>query len=133
MEKRLYQREKLDNVDAVFYIQGIKDGNNEFSGIATDISDRGLAIRVSDEKQIEIADQTNIGTVLRFVFVDEYDFFEEEKTVQVEGVAKIVRKEKVSGELQFGCEIPGRIEMIEQYVSDKVIVSFINEEIKQDN
>lgn len=128
MEKRLFHREKLDNLDSIFYIQGADGSKNEFSGIATDISERGLAIKIFDEDQIKIADEVKIGTVLRFSFVDEYDFFEEEKMVQVEGIAKIVRKEKTLEGIWLGCEFPGHKEQIEQYVADKVVVSFMKKD-----
>lgn len=122
----MFHREKLNNIDGLFYIQGAENGRNEFSGIATDISERGIAIKVIDEEQIKIADQTHVGTVLRFTFVDEYDFFKEQKMVQVEGIARIVRKERTSDCLMIACEIPGRKELIEEYVSDKTLVSYIN-------
>lgn len=124
MENRLYPREKLDNIDSLYYIQGSDNSENEFSGVATDISECGLAIKVIDEDQIKIAEEAKIGTVLKFTFVDEYDFFEEQKMVQIVGIAKIVRKERVADGLILGCEIPGHKEQIEQYVSDKILVSF---------
>lgn len=124
MENRLYPREKLDNIDSLYYIQGADNSENEFSGVATDISECGLAIKVVDEEQIKIAEEAKIGTVLKFTFVDEYDFFEEQKTVQIVGIAKVVRKERAEDGLILGCEIPGHKEQIEQYVSDKILVSF---------
>ena len=119
----MYQREKL-NIDGLFYIQGAESGKREFSGTIINISECGIAVRVYDERYIPIADELPIGTEVRFLFVDEYELFKEQRTVHVEGTARVVRKEKNQDALIVGCEIRGRKESVEKYVSDRKLISF---------
>lgn len=123
MEKRMYQRVKL-NIDILCYIQGAPSGKIEFSGKIINISECGIAVKVTDERYVAIVDETPIGSEFRFLFVDEYELFKEEKTVHVEGTARIVRKDKESDTVIVGCEIRGRKESVEKYVSDRKLISF---------
>ena len=123
MEKRMYQRVKL-NIDILCYIQGAPSGKIEFSGKIINISECGIAVKVTDERYVAIVDETPIGSEFRFLFVDEYELFKEEKIVHVEGTARIVRKDKESDTIIVGCEIRGRKESVEKYVSDRKLISF---------
>lgn len=128
MENRMYQRVKL-NIDVLCYIQGAPAGKVEFSGIVINISECGIAIKVSDERYVAVIDDASIGTEFRFLFVDEYELFKEEKTVHVEGTARIIRKEETPGGILIGCEIRGRKESVEKYVSDRKLISFYRNRI----
>ena len=125
----MYQREKL-NIDGLFYIQGAESGKREFSGTIINISECGIAVRVYDERYIPIADELPIGTEVSFLFVDEYELFKEQRTVHVEGVARVVRKEKNQDALIVGCEIRGRKESVEKYVADRKLISFYRKGFK---
>ena len=129
MEKRMYQREKL-NIDGLFYIQGAESGKREFSGTIINISECGIAVRVYDERYIPIADEVPIGTEVRFLFVDEYELFKEMRTAHVEGTAKIIRKDKEQDSVIVGCEIRGRREAVEKYVADRKLISFYKKGFK---
>ena len=119
----MYQREKL-NIDGLFYIQDAEFGKREFSGTIINISECGIAVKVYDERYIPIADELSIGAEVRFLFVDEYELFKEQRTAHVEGTARVVRKEKNQDALIVGCEIRGRKESVEKYVSDRKLISF---------
>lgn len=125
MEKRWYQREKL-NIDGVFFIQGAKIGKIEFVGMIKDISEGGLAIRVKDEQYIDIADEAEIGTTIRYFFIDEYEVFGEQKNPQLVGDVTVVRKSKEHGELILGCTINYLSSDLESYISDRKVLAFFD-------
>lgn len=129
MEKRLYQREKV-NLNGLFYIVGAAFGQNEFSGTVINISECGIAVRISDARYMSLVDESPIGTDIKFLFIDEYELFHEKKKVFVEGHARIVRKEPGTQSLIIGCEVYGRREALEQYVADRKLIPFVKDEIR---
>lgn len=124
MEKRQYQRVSL-MVEGVFYIQREEFGPREFSGIVKNISEDGIAIEVTKEKYITIAEIINIGTEIQFSFFDEYQFLMETRFRHLVGVATVNRKEKTGDSLLFGCDIRRLTKELQEYIDDKKILAYI--------
>ena len=125
MDKRRYQREKL-GIPGNFYIQGFREGDNEFTGIIDNISEVGILVNVSGVGNCAIADELTIGSEMKFLSMDEYVIFEQKKRVYVTGTASVVRKEINNGLMSFGCELKGVSHALEKYISDIKICSFQN-------
>lgn len=132
MEKRQYQREVI-NCIGLFYIQGGEYGKIEFDGVVTDISENGMAIKIVEPKCIMIADEVQVGTELKFCFIDKYEIFRETKNVDITGIATVVRKDKNADRLIIGCTFRGDRRKIEQYVSDKKMITFMSVYISKSN
>lgn len=125
MEKRLYRRENV-NIEGLFYIQGAELGKIEFIGKVKNISEGGIAIEVVREEDISIADNVVFGTEIKFLYLDEYNLLEKKKSIHVEGVATVIRKEKKDNSLIIGCSFRRISPELEQYISDKKLVSFFS-------
>lgn len=77
-DKRRYLREKID-VSANFYIVGGEYGKIEFSGVIANISEVGILIEVEDSAFIEVAKTAGVGRDIRFIGIDNYEIFKEQR------------------------------------------------------
>lgn len=124
-DKRRYQRERID-VSANFYIVGGELGKIEFSGLIVNISEVGILIEVDEPRFIEVARTTEVGSEIRFIGIDEYEIFKEQRTRYIEGTAKVVRTDEKDGIYTMGCELKNLSRELEQYISDRKVIGFQN-------
>ena len=124
MEKRKYQRARI-NIEGLFYIQGGEYGKIEFIGVVKNMSEDGIAIEVTRKDDIEIADTVDVGSEIKFMFLDEYEVFKETRMKNVVGMATVVRKEKTSDKLILGCRIPRMSRELQQYIDDKKVILYL--------
>ncbi|MBP9996866.1 MAG: PilZ domain-containing protein [Lachnospiraceae bacterium] len=123
MEKRKYIREDI-NRKALFYIQGAEFGRVEFSGITKNISECGMAIEICGDRDIDIAGGANVGDVIKFVIVDEFEYMFEKRDWCVSGKAKVIRMEYIEDKLIIGCEFSNLPYDVEEYIVAKKVVTF---------
>ena len=124
-DKRRYLREKID-VSANFYIVGGEYGKIEFSGVIANISEVGILIEVKEAKYIEVAQTAEIGSEIRFVGIDEYEIFNEQRLEYLEGTAIVVRFDEKDGIYLIGCEIKNLPRKLEKYIADRKVIGFKN-------
>lgn len=124
MEKRQYQRENIDCL-GLFYIQGGEYGKIEFDGIVINVSEGGMAIKVVKSESLAIADEVQVGTELKFCFIDRYELFHEIKDVNVSGMATVVWIDKNDERLIIGCEFHGDCKKLERYVAERKMITFM--------
>ena len=124
-DKRRYQRERVD-VPVNIYIIGGMPGKVEFSGVLVNISEVGILIEVRDERSIEVARTAKVGGEIRFVGIDEYELFEEQRTEYLDCIAKVVWTNEKGGVYSMGGEIENLPRKLEKYISDRKVIGFQN-------
>lgn len=123
MDKRRFRREPIE-VPANFYIEGGEFGKIEFTGMIGNICEGGLSVEVLDAGCIEIAETVTPGTIIKFIGIDEYEIFKEERVEYIEGEAEVVRIESSEYRIELGCEIKTMSRRLENYILDKKTISF---------
>lgn len=124
-DKRRYLREKID-VSANFYIVGGEYGKIEFSGVIANISEVGILIEVEDSAFIEVAKTAGVGRDIRFIGIDNYEIFKEQRVGYLEGTAKVIWTREDNGIYLMGCEIENLPRKLEKYISDRKVIGFHN-------
>lgn len=124
-DQRRYQRESI-YVSANFYIIGGEFGKIEFTGLIANISEVGILIEVQETKSVEIAKTAEIGNEIRFVGVDEYEIFKEERIGFIDGIAQVVWTHEQDGIYSIGCEIKNLSRELEKYIADRKVLGFQN-------
>ena len=124
MDKRLFAREKVELL-GLFYIQEAELGRSEFSGTVTDVCEIGFSFKVTDEKYYPLLENVVPGTVLRFYFGEEIEYFHELKRHEIIGKATVIWAEEREGCFCYGCKTMKMYSALEKYVSEKKTISFI--------
>ena len=77
-----------------------------------------------DISQAQQARGIELGTVIEFTFVDNYEIFGKEKEVVINDKCKLERIEDICGALYLSCSLRGISHELEQYISDKKVIDF---------
>ena len=123
MERHRSNRIILD-IPANFYINRDGDRRPEFCARIHKISEEEIHIKVEEDKYKEKARGIELGTVIEFTFVDNYEIFGKEKEVVINDKCKLERIEDICGALYLSCSFRGISHELEQYISDKKVIDF---------
>ena len=124
MEKRQYQRVETD-LGCIFYVES-EEHQSDYNGQIKDISENGVAIKISNEKDIENLNKIEPGTVIKFQTFDNYSLFGIERREVVSASAIVVRKVVRDEMLLFGLWIQHPDRRFEKYIEDKKVCEFVN-------
>lgn len=120
MEKRRYKRETL-NVPCNLYIPKEEGGQREITGLIVNIGEFGVAFSYANGEDSEII---QVGKIIDFISIDSYEVFKETKTQYLTGRAEIIWKKVFDDMIHIGCRIKSMNEDLEQYISDKKVISY---------
>lgn len=123
MERHRSNRIILD-IPANFYINRDGDRRPEFCARIHKISEEEIYIKVEEDKYKEKARGIELGTVIEFTFVDNYEIFGKEREVVINDKCKLERIEDICGALNLSCSFRGISHELEQYISDKKVIDF---------
>ncbi|MCR5107173.1 MAG: PilZ domain-containing protein [Lachnospiraceae bacterium] len=120
--KRFFERLAVKNVPCNLYLP---ESDSEISGEVHDISENGIAIKVSNEDAKKI--QKNSDENLKFVFLDDYKYLDSDVNDVVMGKVSVKHTSSVDGEYALiGGKVTDDIPEYEKYVLRRKTSHFLN-------
>lgn len=131
MEKRFFQRARV-GVAGEFYVKSDDPSKTELVGTIEDICENGIGITVKGEQYKDSISKMKKGDIIGFQAIDEYELFNEIKTDVIFGNAKVVRIAENRDEIVIGCEIKRMSPELSDYVANKKLSIFYQNDFKVD-
>lgn len=124
VEQRKYVREKL-GISGNLYLVLPKRGQLEIAGTIENIGEFGIGFSFAENKLI--LDEIEDGLRGSLIFTDTYKIFHEEKFKYV-----IIQNVQIrwhmlhKGRMYIGCQMSHMTDEVEEYISDKKLLSYLN-------
>lgn len=126
MERRAYKRECIKLESGFIRKEAENPNERELFGCIYDISEVGMKIIISDEKNREIANEILEGDIICFQTVDVYELYYKEWTEVISGEVTVLRKEAREEEIVFGCKFNSISDNLKQYIENKRVAAYID-------
>lgn len=126
LDRRYYQRTFI-GLESNFIIHDNESGNREFVGIIEDISEGGIRIHVKEDAHKDVVATIRKGSVISFQSYDEYELYQEKKQEVFMGEVEVLRVDKTSEGLFFGCKLIRLTRDLEEYIKNKKIAVYISD------
>ena len=130
MDRRFYQRIKINRECVLIYRDYNKNISFEINAIVKDICEEGIGFQIIDkDDKIKFI---NINDEIHFSFIDTYNYYNTtEKNEIVTGKAKIVRIEN-NPDMIFGCVlIPN--DNLNNYIKERKISNYLRYYLTKEN
>lgn len=125
MDRREYKRECIE-LESVFIRKDAENPNErELFGCIYDISEVGMKIIVSEEKNKKIANEILAGDVICFQTVDVYKLYYKEWTEVISGEVTVLRKDSREEGIVLGCKFIRISDSLKHYIDNKRVASYI--------
>lgn len=123
MERRHYQRFPAE-LDCNLYFKNREIDHREFSGTLENLSEAGMRLKISRDKNADFIDKVNIGDSILFQTADEYKYGSVDEVKVFIGEAKVVRVDEAEDYIKLGCYIISISTEYQEYIRYKEIQMF---------